>query len=301
MEIPAWPHARPLEMADKALFDGVFEQLQPRISECTFAGLYLFRRAHDYRVSRVGDALVVMGCGYDGARYVLPPLTGDIPRALSTVMGEGIELYGADDAFSSRYLLGEGIVQEEDRNAFDYLYLREELAQLPGNRFHKKKNRINYFSVRHRYQVHVFSDVQQNGCLQVLRLWQSVAEQEGNRSLRLEVDAAAEAIEQAKALALQGVVVEVEGKVKGFALGELLNRETAVCHFEKCDPFMEGLPQLVNREFSRLLFPECRYINREQDLGEPGLRTAKLSYHPVELVRKFRARLSSTAMPPPGV
>jgi hypothetical protein len=85
-------------------------------------------------------------------------------------------------------------------------------------------------------------------------------------------------------------VVTVDGGIRAFALGERLNRETAVCHFEKADPFMEGLSQLVNREFSRMLFNDCRYINREQDLGEPGLRNAKLSYHPVELVKKFRAR-----------
>jgi hypothetical protein len=53
---------------------------------------------------------------------------------------------------------------------------------------------------------------------------------------------------------------------------------------------MEGLSQLVNREFCRLLFCDCYYVNREQDLGEPGLRSAKLSYHPVELVKKFRVQ-----------
>ena len=82
----------------------------------------------------------------------------------------------------------------------------------------------------------------------------------------------------------------VGGSVRAFALGEPLNRETAVCHFEKADHFMEGLSQLVNREFARLLFTDRRYINREQDLGEPGLRIAKLSYHPVEFVKKFWVR-----------
>jgi len=85
-------------------------------------------------------------------------------------------------------------------------------------------------------------------------------------------------------------VVTVSGVVKAFAIGEPLNDETAVCHFEKADPFMEGLSQLVNREFAARLFSGRRFINREQDLGEPGLRNAKLSYHPHELVRKFRAR-----------
>jgi len=79
----------------------------------------------------------------------------------------------------------------------------------------------------------------------------------------------------------------VNDSVAAFSLGERLNRDTAVCHFEKADPFTEGLYQLVNREFARLLFQECRYINREQDLGDVGLRSAKLSYHPVELVKKY--------------
>jgi hypothetical protein len=128
------------------------------------------------------------------------------------------------------------------------------------------------------------------GCLQLLDEWARVAEVEDNRSFGLEMDATAGALTQADVLGLKGVVVTVEGTVRAFALGERLNRETAVCHFEKADHFMEGLSQLVNREFARLLFTDCRYINREQDLGEPGLRNAKLSYHPVELVKKFRVR-----------
>jgi len=49
--------------------------------------------------------------------------------------------------------------------------------------------------------------------------------------------------------------------------------------------------QLVNREFARLLFQECKYLNREQGLGSMGLRNAKLSYHPVELVKKYLVTL----------
>jgi hypothetical protein len=91
-------------------------------------------------------------------------------------------------------------------------------------------------------------------------------------------------------LGLEGVVVLVEGKVKAFALGEKLNSETSVCHFEKGDPFLEGIYQLIDREFNRLLFTDCTFVNREQDLGIMNLRGSKLSYHPVELVKKFRVR-----------
>ena len=103
----------------------------------------------------------------------------------------------------------------------------------------------------------------------------------------MEVEAASEALQNAENLGLEGVVIRVNQRVVAFALGERLNQDTAVCHFEKADLFSEGLYQLVNREFARLLFQECRYLNREQDLGNMGLRSAKLSYHPIELVRKY--------------
>jgi len=297
MKIPIYPEARPLGLGDKPLLDGLFQELQPRVSELTFAGLFLFREAHEYRLARVGDSLVILGKGYDGQGYFLPPLGGDIPAALALLFAAGEELYGADEPFAAAYLGSGRLAVSADRNSFDYLYLREDLAKLPGNRFHKKKNRINYFMARHEHEADSFSARHLDGCLALLNDWGRTAEVENNRSFRLELEATAEALVKAELLGLEGVVVMVTGIVKAFAVGERLNRDTAVCHFEKTDPFMEGLSQLVNREFSVRLFAECRYINREQDLGEPGLRNAKLSYHPLELIKKFRARQLAERIP----
>lgn len=286
MEIPPYPASRPLALTDKALLDQLCGDLQPRISELTFAGLYLFRNAHGYRLSRLGDSLIVRGKGYDGAAYFLPPLGGNVEHSLKTVLADGLPLYGADDRFVAAY--GTDAMQiTELRDSSDYLYLREELATLPGSRFHKKKNRISYFTRRHDYSVAPYSNEYRQGCLDLLDKWVKSSADTVSGSLRLEIEATTEGLELAQALELEGVVILVNGVVAALALGERLNRETAVCHFEKADPFIEGLYQLVNREFARLLFQECRYLNREQDLGEAGLRSAKLSYHPVELVKKY--------------
>jgi hypothetical protein len=290
MEIPAYPRTRPLDFNDKPLLDQLFLRLQPRVSELTFAGLYLFRSAHAYNLTMLDDALVVLGRGYDGRRYFLPPLGGDVDRALATLFSHGMELYAADELFVTRYLAGKDLEIVEDRDSFDYLYLRDELATLPGKRLHKKKNRINYFAKRHDYRVELFEGRHRDGCHELLKLWRDMAETENNPSLGLEVAAAGEALDLVEALELAGVVVIAENRIRAFSLGERLNRETAVCHFEKADPFMEGLSQVINREFALRLFGDCPFINREQDLGEPGLRSAKLSYHPLELVRKFRVQ-----------
>jgi hypothetical protein len=292
MEIPRYPESRPLELSDKSLFDSIFAAMQPRLSEYTFANLYLFRNAHDYSLTMLGDSLMVFGKGYDRINYLLMPLTGDIAGALNIVLNDGRSLYGLDDRFVAEFLNQNEVEVTPDRDGFDYLYLREELAELPGNRFHKKKNRINYFAGRHSFEVEIYDDRHQAGALKLLEEWSRVHEGNGSSSITAEVEANREALMMRGALGLEGVVVLVNGVVKGVALGERLNQETSVCHFEKADPFLEGVTQLVDREFNRLLFTDCRYVNREQDLGEPGLRAAKLSYHPVELVKKYRCRRS---------
>jgi hypothetical protein len=109
MEIPPYPESQPLTMADKPLLDRLCANFQPRISELTFAGLYLFRHAHEYRLSTADDSLIVLGKGYDGIKYFLPPLGGDVPTALKILFADGQTLYGADDQFAARYLTGEAV------------------------------------------------------------------------------------------------------------------------------------------------------------------------------------------------
>lgn len=288
--IPIYPAARPLELADKRLFQEHFRALQPLVSELSFANLFLFRQAHHYSVTAVADSVVIFGCGYDGQPYFLPPISGERGAAACRLLQEGHTLYGADEPFLADNLEGGGFALAADRDNDDYLYLRSELAELPGNRFHKKKNRINYFALRHNFSVEPYATSHLPGALQLLDEWQRVHVDGMSRSLAAETAATREGLALAEELGLNGVVVLTGGKVAAFALGEQLNDTTTVCHFEKTDPFLEGLAQLVNREFSRSQPPACTCINREQDLGERGLREAKLSYHPVGMVRKFRVR-----------
>ena len=289
MQIPSYPSSRQIELHDKPHLDALFLQLQPRVSELTFANLYLFRHAHHYRLTMVKKSLVILGTGYSGEDYFLPPLGGDIFNALNFLFARGHVLYGADEGFVATFLQGdEGFCCREDRDAFDYLYRREDLATLSGNLYHKKKNRVNYFTKRHSFRVETYSDTYLDGTMALLEEWRRVRSNDDNLSLEAEVEAAADGLEKAEQLGLEGVVVLVEGQVRAYALGEKLNSNTSVCHFEKGDPFLEGIYQVVDQEFSRQCFVDCTFLNREQDLGEPSLRKSKLSYHPVELVKKYR-------------
>jgi hypothetical protein len=175
-------------------------------------------------------------------------------------------------------------------NPITYAYAWQRCDATGGNRYHKKKNRISYFTGKHDYLVEEYGERYLDGCLGLAEEWSRVHAGIESPSMLLEAEATREALGMADQLGLAGLVVLVAGEVKAFTLGEQLNRETSVCQFEKADPFLDGLYQLINREFSRRLFTDCGYVNREQDLGEPNLRESKLSYHPVELVKKYRIR-----------
>jgi hypothetical protein len=100
-------------------------------------------------------------------------------------------------------------------------------------------------------------------------------------------DAIQEALTHFEALGLAGGAIEVEGKIAAFSIGELLNPDTAVIHIEIISPKYDGLSQLMNREFVKNELASYAFINREQDMGVPGLRRAKLSYQPHHLVEKY--------------
>lgn len=286
--IPVYPAARPPEIFDRELLRDCLRNMQPVISELCFANLFLFRHAHQYALSSINDSLLVFGHDYSGLPYVLPPLSGDRGEAARFLLDAGNTLYGVDGQFLAQHLTGRGYAVVEDRDNDDYLYRRTDLAELPGVPFHKKRNRIHYFTSRHTFTVEPFSRRHLAAALHLLDRWQRRHEPGGSPSQQAETAAAREGLERADELGLSGVVILTAKGVAAFALGEQLNDLTVACLFEKSDPDLEGAAQLINREFSRFQQPGCTYINREQDLGNQGLKEAKSSYHPVEMIRKFR-------------
>lgn len=291
LPVPHYPASRPLELSDRSLLHGLFHDLQPVVSELSFANLFLFRHIHKYRLTSVNGSITVFGCGYDERPYFLPPLSADRGAAARRLLDEGNSLYGTDQQFAEVHLAGSHYTLHADRDNDDYLYLRSDLADLPGKLFHKKKNRVSYFTSRHRYRCEPLRREHLASALSLLDEWDRVHSAPMSPSLAAETAATREGLLLADELGLSGLVVLTDSGVCAFALGEPLNETTFVCHFEKADPFLEGAAQLVNREFSRFLPAEYIYINREQDLGESGLKAAKSSYHPTGMIRKFRAKL----------
>lgn len=304
--IPAFPEFREIRLDDAGEFRAVFQALEPEVAEYTFANLFLFRRAHEYGVSRLGGRLLVLGRSYRGEIYAFPPLgAGDI-EADARVLCRHLAGRSARPALFpvsrawAETSFSRGWTVEEDRNQADYVYLVEELATLPGQKFHKKKNRLAKFLREEAggYEYAELADEHEKDCLELARAWCGVRCSAERPSTFLETEAVEEAVRQRRALGLRGGVILLGGRVRAFCLGEHLNADTFVVHFEKAEPGREGLAQLINRDFCRNALQGYRFVNREQDLGDPGLRQAKESYHPARLVPKYRVWPDGSGGPP---
>lgn len=270
-------------MAAREFLHPRFRALGPEVSEFTFANLYLFRRAHGYTVSLLPDGNPVFAGGAGEESFFMLPFGLPEKDILDGLFRRFSFMKCAGEA-EARALEAYGCAIFEDPDNFDYLYSREELSHLSGRKFHRKKNLVNFFTWRYEHGEEPLTEEHINDARAVLEAWKD-AQEDGHG----DYDAAKEALTLCEDLQLCGSIYYVEGKPAAYIMGEELNPSTFVIHFEKGVPGIKGLLQFVNMHFSSLLPDRYRFINREQDLGEEGLRHAKMSWRPVERVKKFRA------------
>ncbi len=185
----------------------------------------------------------------------------------------------------------ERISVREDRGQWDYLYDAEDLAELKGNRFHKKKNLLNQFLKKYDYRYICFGKEMIDQVLSMQWAWCQWRDCDLDDALAAEnrvIEKVFNAWDKIKNIC--GGALVVDEKVVAYTLAERLAEDTLLIHFEKGNPSFQGTYQAINQMFvARALEDSSRKIktvNRMQDLGDEGLRKAKLSYNPVDFIRK---------------
>lgn len=295
--IPQFPVFCEVSLALSSSLGPFLRSLAPTISEFSFSNLFLFREAHSYRVSRLDGLLLVTAKGYDQVPYAFPPLGRGDAAGAARRLCDLLSSQGAEPVLSpvpadlvAAHFGGEGWRAVSDRDQADYVYLREELATLPGKAFHKRKNRLLKF-LREEGEGYRYESLRaQHGeeCKRLASGWCELRCSLERPSTYLETRAVTEALDHRETLGLSGGVIVLNDRVAAFCLGERLNEEMFVVHFEKAESGREGLAQLISRDFCSQELSEYKYVNREQDLGDPGLRQAKLANRPVFLSEKYR-------------
>ena len=187
----------------------------------------------------------------------------------------------------------------EDRDGFDYVYSIDDLAELKGRKFQKKRKHLNRFQENH--PDHKLIPLGESNLEEVkamlARWYENRKNTEPHNDFHLELVAMDRAFAHMKELNLEGMVLVDDGQILAFTMGSRQNQTTYDVHFEKAREDVDGAYPAINRGFSRYIrekYPEIRWLNREDDLGLEGLRKAKLSYNPDRLIEKYWARLWET-------
>ncbi len=182
------------------------------------------------------------------------------------------------------------VVVEEDRDQWEYLYRQDELADLPGKRFHKKKNHCNSFIKAYGTpDYHRLDDGMVEDVLAVQDDWCQWHECEDSPSLRAENEAINRVLSHWDMFeGLCGGSLYVDGRMVAFSVGEKLDAQNLGVHYEKGLNGFRGVYQTINRVFVQQEGAGLSFVNRAQDLGEEGLRQAKQTYLPIDFLRKCR-------------
>ncbi|MBF0232327.1 MAG: DUF2156 domain-containing protein, partial [Desulfamplus sp.] len=238
------------------------------------------------------ELIIITGCDNSTAsglkKFFMLPFGIPDQSVLDALFSDHVTLKCASQT-QAETLLDMGYEIIEDRDNFDYLYQRERLADLPGRHYHKKRNLIRAFVNNHNYEARPLLEEYLPDALEILDKWRKNRADNGNDDG--DYHAAEEALKKSEQLQLCGCIYYVEDEPVAYSLGEELACGTSfVIHFEKAVSGYKGLWQFVNQAFASIITEHYETINREQDLGDEGLRHAKLSYHPTDFVKKYKIR-----------
>lgn len=173
----------------------------------------------------------------------------------------------------------------------DYLYRRDDLVGLHGDRYKSQRVDYNHCVKQSRPVLRAFRPEDTDACLALYRQWRGGMRCDKTSDLARHLAADAESahrngISHSAELGLKGLVVEVEGRVAAYTFGYPLNAQTFCVLFEIADRQVKGLGAYIFREFCREL-ESYEFINTMDDSGLDGLRRAKLAYHPIRLIESF--------------
>jgi uncharacterized protein len=173
------------------------------------------------------------------------------------------------------------------RDWADYLYNAADLAEMAGRKFSGQRNHINKFKKMYpNWEYHRINSENLPRIIDFLIDYEknhgkdaSLAQEELKRTLEL--------MPYLDKFNLPGGFIEVDGVIIAISIGEII-KDTLYCHIEKANREYPGSYQMIVKEFSSdMMQYGIQYINREEDVGDEGLRTSKLSYHPVQLLDKY--------------
>lgn len=293
---------RPVRLTDRALFQRYLERsCRPRrLITFTFTNFFLWQHWDNFRWAIREEALCILAESPFG-QALLPPIAAEEGCFLRATAGllEQLQVSGRApllielDAETAQILQNtwpDRFLREEYRPGANYVYQQEDLAKLAGKKYHSKRNHLHQFQREYpKHQLVPIRGELARRCGERFREWDENLHP-GDPELALEAVGIEKALLHLEELGLKSAALLLEGEPVAFSFGEALSLETFCIHVEKANSRIPGAYQAINQGFVQAHCQAYRYINRAEDMGRPGLRWAKESYHPCYLERKYILR-----------
>lgn len=265
-----------------------------------FANMCSWRFLYDSEYAVSGGFLLIRFWIEDKSRlvYMTPVGVGDIARAVhlletdSLAHGHPLCMLGVTPDAQERFetAMPGAFKYIAERDYADYIYLRSDLQELKGKKYQPKRNHINKFTDKYAYRYLPITPELVPECLELEAVWfRANRDKNDDDELSGERRSMIYALQHYDALGLIGGALCVEGRIVAFTFGSPITHDTFGVHVEKADVNFDGAFAMINHEFVTRLPEQYVYVNREEDLGIPGLRQSKLSYHPFILLEKSAA------------
>lgn len=283
------------ELEDRELLERYLSYADTRSCEMTFGNIYLWSRFYNTGFAIVEDNLIFGEV--DGVySYTYPVGPGDKRKTLDVLMehcrenGKIFQLHNItkEDFAKLEELYPGRFAIKFDRDYADYVYETEKLATLSGRKYHSKKNHVNRFMTLYQdwsYEPITKENVEE--CFQMGLAWRRENGCDADDEKHAEICVALNALRLFEELHFKGGALRVNGKIVAYTVGEPGNKkDTLIVHIEKALAEVQGAYTVINQQFALHEGAAYTYLNREEDLGEEGLRQAKMSYKPAFLIEK---------------
>ena len=289
------------DLTNKEAYDRILRSNADRGCEYSFVNLNIWGRQ---QAAFLDGYLVLFSQFEKRSVYPFPVGKGDLRKVLDAIIHDARQrgivcrLTGltAQDTVTVEELYPGQFQFHPDRDSCDYVYAIDDLAQLGGRKYQKKRNHLNRFREQHPncHAEPITADNLPDVKKMLLQWYETRLEADPNNDFHLEKRALRRGIHHMDDLGLEGICLVEDGKILAMALGSFLSENAFDIHFEKALEDVDGAYPAINQAFAAHLqskYPQLQYLNREDDMGIPGLRKAKLSYYPDHMVVKFWARL----------
>lgn len=286
----------PLDPSYKDRYNAQLRCSGERGCEYSFTNLYLWGRQ---RAAEVAGNLVIFSQFSRKSVYLFPVGCAEKKATLDAIIADARErgipcrLNGLtqDDYATLERLYPGRFTSHFDRDAFDYVYAIEDLAELRGRKYQRKRNHLNRFRAeRPNHKLEPITEENISLVEELVEQWYARRlEENPHGDYHMEQVAIKKALRERELLGLEGLLLRDGDALLAMTMGSRLSQTTFDIHFEKALDIADGTYAAINQGFTAYLrekYPEILWLNREEDMGLEGLRKAKLSYNPHHMVEK---------------